>query len=147
MWTAPVPIFEDEDEQALIGEFVKMSALYPKHEPLEIARHIFKDLREPEMRAGQAALQWTKDLTILERIRQAKLNGGVEPKPLDTKEEKLAKLEAIYNDPDVGMKERLAAMRLHAEIQGEIVKAIDKSINDKRTPRVPQVIQGVYDDA
>lgn len=146
MWTAPVPIFEEEDEESLIANFVKMSALYPKYSAFEICQHIFKDLREPDLRANQAALQWSKDLTILERIRQARLNGGDEPAPVDSKEAKLKKLEAIYNDNEVGMKDRLAAMRLHAEMSGEIVKAIDKKVDDGRRAHFPQVVQGIYAD-
>ena len=147
MWSAPVPIFEEEDEAELIARFVEFSARYPKYSAYEICKHIFKDLRDPDLRAGQAAAQWSIDLEILERINQAKLNGGAEPKPLDTKEEKLKKLEAIYNDPEVAMKERLAAMRLHAEIQGEIVKAIDKKTENKDVRRFPRIVHAVYDDA
>lgn len=146
MWTAPVPIFEEEDEESLIADFVKMSALYPKYSVFEICQHIFKDLREPDLRANQAALQWSKDLAILERIRQARLNGGVEVLPIDSKENKLKKLEAIYNDPETGIKDKLAALRLHAEIQGEIVKAIDKKVDDGRRAHFPQVVQGIYAD-
>lgn len=144
-WSAPVPIFEDEDEAELIARFVEYSARYPKRSAYELCQYIFKDLREPDLRAGQAAAQWSQEIDILERIRLAQLNGGTEPKPLDTKEEKLRKLEAVYDDTEVSMKDRLAAMRLHAEIQGEITKAIEKKTTDL-TPRFPRIVHAVYAD-
>lgn len=147
MWTAPVPFFEDEDEQAIIGEFVKLCALYPNENQLVIARHIFKDLRDPELRAGQAWQQWSNDFSIKVRIDKAKLNGGVEPKEIDSKEDKLRKLEAFYNNDDNKMQDRLAAMRLHSELKGEIVKAIEKKVEDNRQFRVPIINQGIYRDA
>jgi hypothetical protein len=121
MWETPVPIFDDEDENELITKFVELSARYDgQYSPMEITAHIFKNLRDPFPRANQAAMQWGSSLDILERIRLAKLNGGTEPEPPDNKTVKLKKLEAIYNNDKVGMKERIAAIKLHAEIAGEI---------------------------
>lgn len=146
-WETPVPIFEDEDEDELIARFVELTAVYgDKFEPFQITQEIFKNLKDPTMRANQAALVWSKDLAILERIKQARLNGGTEPKPIETKEMKLKKLEALYNNEDIGVKDRLAAMRLHAEIQGEITKAIEKTTED-RTRHFPQIVQAVYPDS
>ena len=120
MWDAPVPIFEDEDEEALISQFVALSARYPKREPMEICGVIFRDLRDPYPRANQAAMKWGSDLAIRVRIDDAILNGGAEPNPVDTKEQKLRKLEAIYNDMDVKPADRIKALELHAKISGEI---------------------------
>jgi hypothetical protein len=134
MWNTPVPIFEDEDEDKLISEFVKLCALYPDREPFEITAYIFKDLRDPTMRANQAALVWSKDLEILERIRLAKLH-GVNETPIDSKETKLRKLEAIYNDEKLALRERLKAFELHSQLQGEIKKPSDDEDEDvKRRP-------------
>lgn len=146
-WEAPVPIFEDEDEAALISEFVKFSAAYPKHNVFQICAHVFRDKREPT-RANQAAMVWPNDLAILERIRIARLNGGKEPSAPETKEDKLKKLEAMYDCGDYDIKDRIAAMRLHSELQGEIVKAIDKKVTGDNQPRRHlQIVQAVYPSA
>lgn len=142
-WETPVPIFEDEDEAELIARFVELSAAHPKEPAIAITNFIFENLRDPIGRAGQAALNWSTNLGIRERIRQAKANGGKELKPIETKEDKLRKIEAIYNDTDIPTKDRLAAMRLHAEIMGEIVKAVDKDNDNKDRPHFPQIVFAV----
>lgn len=146
MWNVAPVIFEDEDEEALKADFIRLCALYPQQGTFEIAAYVFRNQRDPEMRAQQAAMIWAKDLDIQERIRQARLNGGAEASPIDTKEEKLRKLEAIYDDENVKMTDRLKAMELHAQIQGEIVKAVDKKVTDigKRSPR--QIVFAQYPD-
>ena len=140
MWDTPVPIFEDEDEAALISQFVELSARYPDREPFEITGHIFKKLREPTLRSGQAAMIWSKDLDIIERIRHARLNGGSEPNPIDDKDTKLRKLEAIYNNEEVAVSARLKALELHAEMQGEIKKPAESGDENKDKARVPIVM-------
>ncbi len=144
-WETPLPIFEDEDENALTSKFVELVAAHPTFSPMAITAHIFKDLKDPVARSGQAAFDWMQRLDILERIRLAKLNGNKEALPIETKEGKLRKLEAIYNNEDNALRERLNAIRLHAEIQGEIVKAIDKKITDANTPRRHlHIVQAAY---
>lgn len=120
MWEAAVPIFDDEDENELISEFVRLSALYPKKQATEITAYIFKNLRDPFPRANQAAMRWAEDLEISERIRKAKLNGGTEPEPIDDKETMLRKIEAWYNDEDAKLADRIKAAELHAKIAGHI---------------------------
>ena len=119
MWETPVPIFEDEDEDQLISEFVRLSALYPTYSAYEVAQVVFKGLKDPIMRANQAAMQWSSDLTIKERIRKAALVGANQQE-IDSKETKLRKLEAIYNDPNIKAADRIKALELHAKISGDI---------------------------
>lgn len=135
MWNASPVIFEDEDESRLIADFVTYSARYPDRDAFEIAQYIFRNQRDPDLRANQAAMIWVKDLEILERIRTARLNGGSEPCAIETKEQKLRKLQVIYDDPDVKVADRLKAFELHAQIQGEIVKAVDKKVTSTRPRR------------
>lgn len=131
-WETPVPIFEDEDEDQLVNEFVRLSALFPHRDIYEITTHIFKNLREPT-RALQAATIWSRDIEILDRIETVKRE-GFNKEPIDTREVKLRKLEAIYNDPDTPVKNKIDAMKLHAEIQGEIKKATEgEDVNKPRT--------------
>lgn len=145
MWqdlAAPVPIFEDEDEQALIGEFVKLSARYPDRNPYEICEHIFKNLRDPWLRSQQAALQWSKDLEILERIRQAKINGGTEAANSDPKKAWQAEVYAVINDERIGPQEkkaRLDGLKLIGESNSWVTKSVQKQVDDKRR-HFPQVV-------
>lgn len=147
MWTAPVPIFEDEDEDALIGEFVKLSALYPNYDPIEIARHIFKDLRDPELRAGQAAMQWLKDITIKERIRKARRDGNIDDKPKLTKDQLQAKILATTEDTNLTAQEKkvmIEGYQAYAQNEGWLIKAVEAKVDDNRRFRVPIISQGIY---
>lgn len=151
MWTAPVPIFEDEDEAELITRFVEMSARFPKYGPIEICRHIFKDLRDPEMRAGQAAMNWSKDIEILDRIDKAKLNGGLEEKPALTKAQLQAKILATTENPNLTPQEKkvmIEGYTSYAANEGWVVKAVEKKTEDK-TRRFPVIQHRIYpkDDA
>jgi hypothetical protein len=148
MWSEPVPFFEDEDEEAIISNFVEMVARYPNYSVLDITRHIFKDLREPELRAGQAALAWSKDLGIKERIRLAKLNGGKEAEQL-TKEALQQRIISTIEDETISYQEKKARIEGYmaiAEINGWKIKAIEKKTEDK-TRRFPQIVHSIYADS
>lgn len=145
MWTTKPVIFEDEDEESLKADFIRLCAIYPNQDIFEIAAYVFRNQRDSEMRAQQAAMIWNKDIEVLERIRKAKLNGGEEPNPIDSKEDKLRKLQAFYDDDANKLADRIKAMELHAQIQGEIVKAIDKKVdNQRKVPR--QIVFAQYAD-
>lgn len=145
MWNVAPLIFEDEDEAKLVADFVTFSARYPERDPFEIAAYVFRNQRDPELRAQQAAMIWLKDLEITERIRLAKLNGGAEASPVPDKAARLAMLQKIFEDDSLKAKERIDAARLIAEMSGDIVKAVDKNIShNKRQPR--QIIFAKYDD-
>jgi hypothetical protein len=143
MWTAPVLLFDDEDEEALKAEFVRLSALYPNYPAGDIAKVVFKDLRDPILRSQQAAEAWSSDLDVKERIRAARLNGGTEPKAILTKEDHIRKLQVIADDETQPLKERLAAHRLIAEMQGHVVKAVEKKTEDL-TKRLPTIVYAQY---
>lgn len=145
MWSNPVPIFEDEDEEALISQFVELSVAHPHRSEFELCQYIFRDLRDPALRSGQAAIAWKIDLDIQERIRKLKLQGD-DKAEIETKATKLRVLEQIYNNTETSAKDRIAAIELHAKIQGEITKAIEqRNINDN-APRFPQIVAAVYPD-
>lgn len=145
MWNAQPVIFEDEDEEKLKADFIRLSALYPNQDIFEIASYVFRNQRDPEMRSQQAGMIWSKDIEVQERIRLARLNGGEEPSPIDSKEDKLRKLQAFYDNEDNKLADRIKAMELHAQIQGEIIKAVDKKVDHtKRAPR--QIIFAQYAD-
>ncbi len=110
MWDTPVPIFEDEDEGQLVNEFVRLSALYEDkgYEPYQIAQVVFEGLRDPIMRANQAAMVWSKDLAILERIRQAKLVGPADKEIIQSKEEWERRMLAVIEDSKLTSQEKKA---------------------------------------
>lgn len=145
MWNAKPAIFEDEDEEKLKADFIRLCALYPQQDYFEIAAYVFRNQRDPELRSQQAGMIWHKDIEVQERIRLAKLNGGEEPSPIDSKEDKLRKLQAFYDNEENKIADRIKAMELHAQIQGEIIKAVDKKVDHtKRPPR--QIVFAQYAD-
>ncbi len=146
MWETKPVIFEDEDEEKLLADFVRLCALYPDQNYLEIASYVFRNQRDPELRAAQAGMIWHKDVGVKERIRLAKLNGGKEAAPIPDKAARLQMLQTIFEDEGQSAKDRLAAARLISEIEGEIIKAIDKRIDDKRTANLPTFVIAQYAD-
>lgn len=151
MWdtvSTPVPIFEDEDEAELIKAFVELSARYPNYPAFAIAQHIFKDLRDPVLRANQAALQWSQDLNIRVRIDKARANGNAEPEAL-TKEALQAKIFAVIEDTTITSTEKkvkIDGLMGIAELNGWKVKAVEKKTEDV-SRRFPVIRMGVYPDA
>lgn len=127
MWNAPATFFEDEDEDALKAEYIRLRALHPTTEQLEVAAYVFRRQRDPSARSQQASLEWERDIDVRERIRHARLTGG---KTIDTKEQKLSKLQAIYDDENNGLRERILALRLHGEMSGEITKPGDRALGE-----------------
>ena len=141
MLDAPVPIFEDEDEDELKSRFVEMSVAFPNHMPIAITHEIFKNLRDPEMRANQAAIQWSRSLEILERIRQAKLNGGKEPKTL-TKVELQNKILACVEDESISYSEKKARIDGYmsiAKLNGWEMRPADTGDDDKGRGHFPKI--------
>lgn len=145
MWNVQPVIFEDEDEEALKAEFIRLSAENPDRTPIEIAEYVFRYAQDPSLRSAQAALIWSKDLEVLDRIRHYRLTGGDAEGEIASKKAKLKVLEAIYNDLGQKAADRIKAIELHAQIQGEIIKAVEKTIDDK-TRRFPKIVYAQYPD-
>lgn len=147
MWADKPLILEDEDEAALIASFVELSARYPDRDSFEIAAHVFRNLFDPLLRSQQAALCWSRDLDIQERIRKAKSNGNVEEEY--TKEKWHAETLAIVRDERLGpqaKKATLDGLRLIGEANGWIIKAIDKKITDGTKRELPRFVIAQYPD-
>jgi hypothetical protein len=123
----PLIFFDGEDETALKAKFVELSA---KHKGIynayEVAQYVFRDLKEPEVRALQAAQYWGKDLAVLEAIDQAIALG---PSDVDTSEAQLKRrLLQLADTHHASVRDRVAALRVIAEMQGNIRKAVDKTV-------------------
>ena len=142
-----VIIYEDEDEAALKAEFVRLMALYSdRNSPYELARHLFKDLREPESRAAQAATAWANDIEIKETIHEYKLYGPNKSTETTELENLIAVAKSIYEDVAVSAKDRVAAIETHAKLRGLLIKQIDKTTTDKTPVKLPVFNFAIYPD-
>lgn len=148
-WEAPLVIYDDEDEDALLSNFVElMAAHHPRYTEYIIAEQVFRGLRDPTLRSFQAANRWANDLAIVERIRKARLNGNKEFKPL-SKEEWLAKVLATAEDENLSSadkKAKLDGLKIYGESQpGWFTKAVDKVITNN-TQKYPSLRLQPYAD-
>jgi hypothetical protein len=142
-WETPVPIFEDEDEDALISEFVRLSAQYDHiYSPQQIAVEVFKNLRDPTMRANQAATVWSSKLEIAERIRKAKQSKDDEDL-IQSKEQWEKHMLALLDDPAIGTQEKKVRMEIYNSIAKSRGWLEDDSKNNGKRNMMPQFIFGI----
>jgi hypothetical protein len=113
---ASILFYDDEDEAALKARFVDLWAVHKERSAYEVAQYVFKDLKEPELRADKAAQVWSKDLDVLEQIRLRRLNP--EGNGLASKEKTAAEILALAQNNKIGDKERVAAYRLYSDVMG-----------------------------
>lgn len=130
-WGQPKPPPPVLSEAELEAEFIKLTAKYPKdkYTPFEIAAYIFEGQVDGFARSQQAATRWQFNLSIQNRIDEAR---AASSGTVDSKDKKLKLLQSIYEDPKQPVKERIAAIRLHAELQMEIKKPVEIKEDDKK---------------
>jgi len=122
---SPILFFEGEDPEALKEAFCRMSATHgDRFSSFEIAAHIFRDLRDPDARAMQAAAAWSKDLGVQERIHALSTYTPVDNDHVPKQRLKSIALN-IAEDRLASDRDRLNALRLIAEMQGDITKPIE----------------------
>lgn len=138
MWSESATFFEDEDEAALRDRFAKLVAQYPKQDPYEIAAYVFKDLRDPYSRSQQAAMVWLKDIEFKELVRLYSADQVRADVPSKDEAAKLA--WELAQDMTADKKDRIAALKLFAEINSMIVKVVDKTVDDATTRKRPPTI-------
>lgn len=143
MWNAEPLLFDDEDEAALKARFVELWAKYPDRSIVEIGDYIFKDLRNPEVRGAQWAMRWAKDLEVLEAVK--KLRQGQVQSDVATKEEIINSAWALAHSQGVDPKDKVAALKLIAEMQGMIEKNINKKTEEVKR-RMPNIVFERYAD-
>lgn len=138
MWNDEPLIFDDEDEEALKTKYVNLKHRYKnKYSDIEIADEVFRGLRDPLLRGRQAIAIWSRNLELQERIRMLDLFGE-NHKIIKSEEEYQAAVLATIQDDSLSSQEkkvRIDGYRLLGEANSWIKKAVDKTINDKRTNR------------
>jgi hypothetical protein len=133
VWYDQVVIYEGEDREALVSDFVRLSSIYHDRPAHEIAQQVFRGLYEGHARASQAALSWGNDLDIRDRIRNARRTAHV-GSILPSKQERMAELIEIARDPMTMAKDRIAAYKLYSELEGELSKEATKPVVEPRRP-------------
>lgn len=122
--------FEGEDPEALKQEFIRLCAKH-KHSqtPMAIAKYVFRDLREPILRAMQAAAYWGDDIAVLEAIDHLILYGAEGDVADLIKRQKIAMV--IAEDTKEAAKDRIAALEYVSKTKGEIKRLMDIDVGDK----------------
>jgi len=146
MWTQAVVFFDDENEAELIARFVELSARYPQETAFTIASYVFRNLRDPEARANQAAMLWSNDLDIRERIRVAERNGGTEPEVIDEDEAYYREVLAEARDPANSAAVRYKYHELAAKLKGRIKEPADAGNGQAVTRQLPTFVFAAYPD-
>lgn len=123
----PLTFLEGENEAELRARFVTLTAKHGgRFTPHEVAKFVFRDLPDPNLRAMQAADYWSKDLEVQEQIRILTADGG---EVVNTEKARLLAMLMNIAQTAVSDKEKLTAIRTIAEMEGYIVKAVDKKIS------------------
>lgn len=136
MWAQnQLVFFEGESEADIKAEFIRLSAKHKNtFDPYQITAHIFAKLREPGLRAMQAADVWTKDLEVQEAIR-AIIVGNDD-------DELLQSLWEIARDRSEMARDRLKAMDQIAEITKRKYSAMKIETDNAKFVQLP-IIQFV----
>lgn len=148
--STPLIFNEGEDAEALLSQFIELSATWTNFNCFQIAEYVFKQagIVDALMRSNQAALVWNDDLAVQVRIDKLKRNGGSEPEIL-TKERWEAELLALIRNDEITatMKSTMIkGYQLYGEGQGWIVKPVEKKTQDV-TRRYPRIVMAQADAA
>lgn len=124
-WRNEVLFFPGEDAEAIKTRFVEVCAQHQnRFTPFEVAQYVFKHLREPQLRAGQAAELWGSDLDVLERVRMLMTKGSEKPDVGDS-DDIVSRAYKIADDPHTENKDRINALTLIARIKGALKKEVE----------------------
>lgn len=125
----PLAIYPDENLEDFRAEYVRLTAKWRSlYTPEQVCQYIFKNLREPS-RYLVAAHVFSSDLELTEAVDNL-LVGKKEN--TDKKQNLNDRLEAIIDDPATGAKDKIAAIQLIAQMEGLIIKQVEKKIDTKQ---------------
>ena len=88
-------------------------------------------------KACQISFSWPNDPEVIAEIQKLKDSEEYENSDLPSKKKLIQMAMDIYNDKFTPPKERNAAIKLIADLQGFIVKAESLDINNRRMPTAP----------
>lgn len=145
MWNNGPTILEGEDEAALRDSFARLVAKYPNQDVFEIGEYVFKDLKDPGLRGQQAAMIWIKDVEVKELISKYR-SGQVDVSEVPTKDQAAMLAWSLANDPAADKKDRIAALNLFGQLNGMIVKSVEKKVDDVNRRRPPTILVARYAD-
>jgi hypothetical protein len=145
MWNNGPTILEGEDELALRDEFAKLVAKYPNQDPFEIGEYVFRNLKDPGLRGQQAAMFWLKDVEVKELISKYR-TGQAGGEAIPTKDQAAMLAWSLANDPAADKKDRIAALNLFGQLNGMIVKSVEKKVDDSSRRRPPTILVARYAD-
>jgi hypothetical protein len=120
----PILFFAGENPEALKKAFIEAWAFHgDRFTPVQLAQHVFKDLPQSKLRAGQAGQYWADDLEVLDAVEQLRLKGKELP---DTGVEAIKRRALqIADDRFTEPKDKLAALTLIARIEGFLKKEVE----------------------
>lgn len=136
--------FENEDSEAILAKYIEFMAVHGVHfSSYDICKSLFSNLKDGLTRAGQATIAWSKNIEVQEAIRQRKLYSE---KPKEEKDQLKQVLKSIYEDQLLQAKDRIAAVRTAAELEGWIIKSVDKKVTDNSPPKPYTFVLKEYED-
>jgi len=123
---------EDTHLKAAFAAFL----LETPNEPFAAALKLFPSERE-RGRACQITFSWPNDPEVIAEMQRIKETTEYENPELPSKKKLIAMAMSIYDHPMTPAKEKNAAIKLIADLQGFIVKAESLDINTRRMPTAP----------
>lgn len=122
-------------EELLKGRFAAFLLEAPNKE-LDAALKIYPSEKD-RGKACQIAFSWPKDPFVIAEMQRLRETTEYEDPELPSKKRLIAMAMEVYSNQFTPPKEKNAAIKLIADLQGFIVKAESLDINNRRMPTAP----------
>lgn len=122
----------EEEQKAAFAAFL----LVDPSQPFEAALKLFPSDRE-RGRACQVTFAWPDDPFVIEEMERLKSSPTYSNPDIPSKLDLIKSAKQLADNVNVAPKERIAALRLIAELQAFIVKAEAQNDNNRRMPSMP----------
>lgn len=123
---------QEESLKAAFAAFL----LETPDKPFEAALKLFPSDRE-RGKACQITFSWPQDPFVIAEMQRLKETTEYENPELPSKKRLIAMAMEVYSNKFTPPKEKNAAIKLIADLQGFIVKAESLDINNRRMPTAP----------